>query len=296
VTRYALPLLIRLTLLALCSVFAVPSLHAQTLTLTWGASIPGAADDPVTGYVVYLGTRSLVYDAGVDVQNVLTFSVSWPADMPAYASVLAYSQSGVRSDLSAEASWTPPLPPPLPPPPCTFTLLGPGGVLGNGFATGELTLSASASTCAWTAASSEAWLTLTPASGTGAGTLAFAAQVNTVPSERSASVTIGDAVITIRQAAAVPLPPPADTAPPDVGLRVTRSGNSNNFTAIITSQAADAVRADVYVDGTRRAGTISFISPYMPKLVIPARGLHIIRADVRDQTGNVGVADITVTR
>ena len=64
--------------------------------------------------------------------------------------------------------------------------------------TGTIPVTASASTCAWTAVSSAAFLTVSPASGTGNGTVSYTVTSNQgVP--RSASITITGNVINFQQ-------------------------------------------------------------------------------------------------
>src|SRR5437660_12780128 len=85
---------------------------------------------------------------------------------------------------------------------CTFTVAQPsvatfppeGGTSSASVTTG--------STCAWTATSSAAFVTLTSgASGTGNGTTAFSVAVNT-GAERTATLTIAGTAVTITQRAA----------------------------------------------------------------------------------------------
>jgi len=66
-------------------------------------------------------------------------------------------------------------------------------------------------TGAWTAVKSAAWLTVTPASGTGSGTLTIAATANTATTARTATITVtssgGTRSIAVSQAAAPTVPP-----------------------------------------------------------------------------------------
>lgn len=62
---------------------------------------------------------------------------------------------------------------------------------------------ATAGGCSWTAASGAAWLTITGgASGSGAGTIAFAASANPTTSPRSGTITAAGRTLTVTQAAA----------------------------------------------------------------------------------------------
>ncbi|MGH9722667.1 MAG: BACON domain-containing protein, partial [Bryobacteraceae bacterium] len=56
--------------------------------------------------------------------------------------------------------------------------------------------------CAWAAASKAAWITVTPASGTGKATLTWTAAPNSVPKARSGTIVAGSKTFAILQAAA----------------------------------------------------------------------------------------------
>ena len=67
---------------------------------------------------------------------------------------------------------------------------------------GTIAITANVSSCVRTAASDATWLTISSgASGTGNGTVAWAAAINNTPAERVGHITIGDAVFTLVQAA-----------------------------------------------------------------------------------------------
>ena len=64
--------------------------------------------------------------------------------------------------------------------------------------TGDVTLTAPDSACAWTARSNAAWITITSAAnGQGSGMVSFTVAATTVP--RSGTLTIGDRVLTVQQ-------------------------------------------------------------------------------------------------
>lgn len=83
---------------------------------------------------------------------------------------------------------------------CSFTL-SPSAVTASGAATtGSITVTASASSCAWTAAAQNDWITLTGAtSGTGNGTVAYSLAANTSGADRTGSITIGTSGVAIFQ-------------------------------------------------------------------------------------------------
>jgi len=124
------------------------------------------------------------------------------------------------------------------PPPCTFTL---ASSTGSAVATGgtlNVPVTASASTCGWTASSSAAWATVAPASGTGTGTVVVTVAANT-GAARTATVTVGGQTYTVSQAAAPPpctftLAPSAASASGPGGpssVTLTASAGSCSWTA-----------------------------------------------------------------
>jgi hypothetical protein len=93
-------------------------------------------------------------------------------------------------------------------PACSFTVspltveAPASGLLGN------ITLTASAPECAWTASASPSWITLTgPSQGTGSGTIGFSVAENTSAASRTGVVAIGGVNVAVTQAGAAPAPP-----------------------------------------------------------------------------------------
>lgn len=108
----------------------------------------------------------------------------------------------------------------LPPPPCTFTI-SPTSVSAptTGAANGTVGVSASASTCTWSATSNAQWLSVTTgASGTGSGTVGYAVQAHTGAS-RSGTLTIAGQTFTVNQS----------------GCSFTLSFTTNSFPATVSS-------------------------------------------------------------
>lgn len=101
--------------------------------------------------------------------------------------------------------------------------------------TAQFQLTLSASTCAWTATSSNSWLSVTDGSGTGTGDVHFNVQANTGP-ERTLQVQLtGGQTVTVRQASgcAVALPSPTASAFPAGGAATFNVDTANGcgFTA-----------------------------------------------------------------
>ena len=86
-----------------------------------------------------------------------------------------------------------------PPPPCTFSLAPTGQQFAESGGSGSTAVTASASSCAWTAIANDPWLMVTgPSSGTGSGTVAFTVAVSAGP-DRTGTLTIGGQVFTVVQ-------------------------------------------------------------------------------------------------
>ncbi len=106
-----------------------------------------------------------------------------------------------------------------PPPtaPCTFTVApATTSFAGEGGAS-EVTVTASAATCAWTAQPAVAWIAIQgSAGGTGSGRLRFLVAANAAASPRSGTLVVAGVSVTISQAAAstTPEPPPPPPPPP----------------------------------------------------------------------------------
>ena len=82
---------------------------------------------------------------------------------------------------------------------CTFSLSGPGQSFSAAGGSGNVTVNTS-SGCAWTATSSESFLTVVSgASGTGTGAVVFQVAANISGQARTASLTIGGQTFTVTQ-------------------------------------------------------------------------------------------------
>ena len=95
-----------------------------------------------------------------------------------------------------------------PAPPCSFTV-SPSTVNAPASGlSGNITVTASASSCGWTATASPSWIRLTgPTQGTGNATVAFSVAENTSTTSRTGAITIDGADVAISQSGA-PLGPP----------------------------------------------------------------------------------------
>jgi hypothetical protein len=91
---------------------------------------------------------------------------------------------------------------PPPPPPCTYSISQNSQNVASGGGSGNVNVT-TGSTCAWTATSNAAWITVTAgASGTGNGTVSYLVSPNP-GAARSGTITIGGQTFTVNQAALV---------------------------------------------------------------------------------------------
>jgi hypothetical protein len=91
------------------------------------------------------------------------------------------------------------------PAPCAFVVSSPTQSVGANGGTGQITVTASAPTCAWTASSVTSWLTVSSgANGTGDGTMTYVAAANATTSQRSGTLIVAGETIVVTQAATAP--------------------------------------------------------------------------------------------
>ena len=83
--------------------FGFLALSAQAVTLEWDRN----PETNVTGYRVYVGRQSRVYDSVLDVANQTMATIAARAGTSFYA-VTAYNADGLESDFSDEVSYAPP--------------------------------------------------------------------------------------------------------------------------------------------------------------------------------------------
>ena len=129
--------------------------------------------------------------------------------------------------------------------PCQFAAVANASSFPAAGGTGTVALSAPGG-CAWTAASNVSWITPSPQSGTGSGTLAFTVSANP-GSARSGVITVAEVAITINQGSAsatpTPTPSPAPTPAPSpctvtvqpVSASVAATGGSGSFGVTTTA-------------------------------------------------------------
>jgi hypothetical protein len=86
---------------------------------------------------------------------------------------------------------------------CTFTVTPASRSVASAATTGTISIAPSSASCGWSATSSANWLTITGnASGTGNGTISYAASANTNTTARTASILAGGKTFTLTQSGA----------------------------------------------------------------------------------------------
>jgi hypothetical protein len=83
--------------------WAFTGLIAHAVTLEWDRN----PETNVTGYRIYVGRQSRVYDSVLDVANQTVATIAAPQGVSFYA-VTAYNTDGLESDFSEEVSYAPP--------------------------------------------------------------------------------------------------------------------------------------------------------------------------------------------
>jgi hypothetical protein len=206
------------------------------------------ATQPVTS--ASLGKPALAADGKVRV-DFSTILIGWPlADGTYEARVAAIGPTGTGvSDVSNLFAFQAA----VVPPPCTYALSASTGTTGASGGPLSVTVTASATTCGWTASSNAAWATVAPASGTGTGAVAVTVAANT-GATRTATVTVGGQTYTVTQAAA---PPPCSyTLSPTSVSAVGQGGTSSvTITASTNTCAWTASTATGWITLNTVAGT-----------------------------------------
>lgn len=133
--------------------------------------------------------------------------------------------------------------------PCSFTV-SPSTVNAPASGlSGNITVTASASSCGWTATSSPSWIDLTgPTQGTGNATVAFSVAVNTSTTSRTGTIAIGGADVAVSQSG-------ASLGPPTVsGVISSLQGQCPTLTFVVMGRTVRTTSATRF-----RAGSCSTI-------------------------------------
>ena len=121
---------------------------------------------------------------------------------------------------------------------CTFQLSPTSATFGTSSNDSTITVTASASNCAWTSRSNTSWITISfGQTGTGNGTVGFTVTQNNTPATRTGSLTIANIMFNVTQAAApcsYTLMPASVSVPPGGG-----SGTINITTACLWTPSSN---------------------------------------------------------
>src|SRR5262249_44997849 len=82
---------------------------------------------------------------------------------------------------------------------CTYQIAATSGSIGSGGGPGQVTVTPSASTCPWTASTTDPWITGVTPSGTGPGQVTYNVQANSGPA-RTGHIAIAGQTFTLNQA------------------------------------------------------------------------------------------------
>ena len=172
-----------------CVMLFTASVDAAQVRIAWDAN----TEPDVTGYIVEWGAQPSGFTQAIDVGNTTTWTLTTAVEGVVYGfRVVAYDSDGLRSDAST---------------PVYATTDGPVGatltadrtslnfavVPGTQARTSAQPLRLTQSgmgAVSWTATSSAAWLRVSPAAGTGSGTLTVALQGTVPTSTTGATITI----------------------------------------------------------------------------------------------------------
>ena len=140
-------------------------------------------------------------------------------------------------------------PPPPPPPPCTFTLAPTTAAFGVTGGTADVVVTASASTCTWTAASGAPWLAIVGAAGgTGSGRITYSVAPQTATNERQGTLTVAGSTVTVTQEGLVPpVPCTFSIAPSSASYPSTGGAGEIAVTASAPTCAWNATSAEPWL-------------------------------------------------
>ncbi|MCP5111338.1 MAG: hypothetical protein GY953_10945, partial [bacterium] len=138
--------------------------------------------------------------------------------------------------------------------PCTFSIVPTSANFAASGGTRSVNVNASAISCAWTATSNAAWITLTSgASGTGNGTTGYSVAPNTSPSPRTGTLTIAGLTYTVQQAGAA-----------SGGPQITLVANLRSATASTHPAGGIAQGAFIQIWGIDMGPAQGVVAPGLP--------------------------------
>jgi hypothetical protein len=159
--------------------------------------IRSLAKDPTKPNSLFVGTEVGVF-ASLDGGNTWAAANEGPANVSVDQLIILPHSRTVVAATHGRGLWSTDLSGPLG---CAYSLSASTASVTSAGGTGSILLSTD-QTCTWTAMSNVNWITLSPASGSGAATIGYPVAANT-GDVRTGSITIGSRVITISQSGAI---------------------------------------------------------------------------------------------
>lgn len=138
---------------------------------------------------------------------------------------------------------------------CSYTIAPSERSFGAAGGTGIVTVTASASTCAWTAQSNTPWLSVeSGSSGTGDGNVLYAVQTNQSTSADAGTLTIAGTTFTVTRAGqpATTYPPAISASPASVNVGQVKVGSAS---APKTVAIGNKGKGDLVIGSTTLSGT-----------------------------------------
>ena len=242
---------------------ATVTVQGQTFTVTQAAAAPpctyslspASANLPATG-----GNASFLVTAGTGCAWTAATSQSWvtltgasgTGNGSVSVAVAANTATATRSATVTVQGQTFTVTQAAAAPPCTYSLSPASANLPATGGNASFLVTAGTG-CAWTAATSQSWVTLTGASGTGNGSVSVAVAANTATATRSATVTVQGQTFTVTQAAAAPTCT-YSLSPASANLPAT-GGNASFLVTAGTGCAWTAATSQSWVTLTGASGT-----------------------------------------
>ncbi|MBA4374142.1 MAG: hypothetical protein C0402_14930 [Thermodesulfovibrio sp.] len=177
--------------------FAAVAVSPDAINLSWS---PATDNIGVAGYRIYnSNTTGLTYRTAAVGTSLSVSGLS--ADTAYCFKVSAYDRAGNESPKSAQVCATIPNAGVA----CTYTLSPTNDTYysaegGSGSFAGRFSVTASGSSCSWSATSSANWITITAGnSGTGSGTGIYIVSPNSAVAGRTGTIRVGDQTFTVTQ-------------------------------------------------------------------------------------------------
>jgi hypothetical protein len=155
------------------------------------------------------------------------------------------------------------------PPPCTFSVAPTSQAVSADGGPGQVSVTASATTCTWTATSGVPWITVTGgAAGTGNGTVAYQVAANDTTTARTGTLSVAGQVVTVTQPGKEPAPCTYQLTPTSVSVPAA-GGDATTLletAAHCTWTAASQAAWISVVSGTSGTGsaTVRVLAPANP--------------------------------